>query len=249
MMSRQFDRVLSPTVRRALENLTTSPGTHERVAVFDADGTLWKNDASEALLDWVDERGLISPPSGSPSLLAHNDLLCARDRAVGYAWAAQVMAGQRRTDVVGWAATCFEERVRSRVLDESCALVRHLQDAGWEVWIVSASPIWVILPGARLFGIPEERILAIEVDVVDGVLTDRIHPPVTSGLGKVERIQRDLGRTPAVVAGNSIDDVPMLRLASACGVVINPGTLHGKSTDLVGMADSYGWHIIRTLEK
>lgn len=229
----------------AIEALIEHSGEHERVAVFDADGTLWAADASERFLDWIDERGLVPPPPGSSSLLAHSDKLCAQSRPTGYSWAAQAMAGQLRGLVQGWAEASFDERVREHIFPATRSVLGMFQRADWDVWIVSASPRWVLLPGARALGVPADRILAIDVEQDGDVLTDRVLEPVTTGQGKVARIRRDIGREPAFVCGNSVDDVPMLGLATGVGLVINPGTLHGVPTDLEATAHAKGWHVIR----
>lgn len=221
-------------------------GAEPGVCVFDADGTLWDADASEELLDWVDKRQLITPPAGSESLLAYSDELCAVDRARGYGWAAQAYAGVDLGRVLEWAEACFVERVEPGIKGVVAAIVERFHAAHWEVYVVSGSPWWAVLPGAERLGITRERVLAVEVEIDDGRLTDRLTGGVTSSQGKVARIKAKIGRTPAFACGNTIDDVPMLRLATHHAVVVDPIPLPDDATDLAAIARSHGWSILRT---
>jgi phosphoserine phosphatase len=72
----------------------------------------------------------------------------------------------------------------------------------------------------RLFGIPEDRILAAEVLVEQGMITDRL-VRVPSGPGKVEAIQSAIDVPPDCAFGNAIWDREMLAI-SKHPFAINP---------------------------
>lgn len=105
-------------------------------------------------------------------------------------------------------------------------LLDRLGKAGIETWIVTASNHITAQVCAEMFlGIPAERVLGIAPSVVDGTIRGQLDPgaPVTFGSGKVEAIDRYIGRTPVFVAGDSINQLPMMDLATGLKLVIYKG--------------------------
>jgi phosphoserine phosphatase len=92
--------------------------------------------------------------------------------------------------------------------------------SGCDVWAVSSSSQWIIRSGMRYFGIPQNRILAAEVAVENGIITDHLIR-VPSGPGKVEAIRSVLSSAPDCAFGNAIWDREMLAL-SRHAFAINP---------------------------
>jgi phosphoserine phosphatase len=88
------------------------------------------------------------------------------------------------------------------------------------VWAVSSTNEWVIRSGMRHFGIPEEKILAAAVRIVDGKVTDGLIR-VPTGEGKSKAIHQAIRRAPDAAFGNSIWDAAMLGIARK-PFVINP---------------------------
>ena len=72
------------------------------------------------------------------------------------------------------ASQYFNEFVRARIFAEMSSLVAALRHAGVEIWAVSSTNKWVISEGLREFSIPDERILAAEVRVENGIITSEI---------------------------------------------------------------------------
>lgn len=51
----------------------------------------------------------------------------------------------------------------AKIIPEMEELVKHLRARGWRVVIVTASPKWVIEPGALRLGLGRDDVLGIEV--------------------------------------------------------------------------------------
>jgi phosphoserine phosphatase len=85
----------------------------------------------------------------------------------------------------------------------------------------------------RSFGIPQNRILATETAVENGVITGRL-VRVPSGPGKVEAIESAIKAAPDCAFGNAIWDREMLAL-SKHPFVINP------NPNLKEIAVANGW--------
>jgi phosphoserine phosphatase len=117
------------------------------------------------------------------------------------------------------------------------SLVERLRGRGVELWAVSSSNRWVISEGVREFGIPDNRILAAEVRIVDGVITDDL-VDVPTGPGKAAALRRVGLTAPDAVFGNSVHDLAMLEMALH-PFPVNP------SPSLIAAAARNGWGYFR----
>ncbi len=216
-----LDKPSLPSSSKAVEFVNSVLQLKPQVAVFDCDGTLWSCDAGEGFFYWEMEHNLLSDE------IMH----WARKRYAAYK-AGKVSEEQMCGEMVTLHRGMTEaevERAALRYFDQGCLptvfpemqlLVHLLQGAGSDVWAVSSTNEWVIRAGMRHFGIPEEKILAASVRVMDGKITDRLLR-VPSGEGKPAAIKEYIARAPDAAFGNSIWDAAML-LTARHPFVINP---------------------------
>ncbi|MGA2569777.1 MAG: haloacid dehalogenase-like hydrolase [Terracidiphilus sp.] len=181
--------------------------------MFDCDGTLWSGDAGFGFMLWSLEQGLVSRST--------QDWIDTRYRAyragnVGEeamcGEMVQMYAGLRDAELRAAAARYMGEFLQGRVFAEMVSLVAKLRQAGTEIWAVSSTNRWVIAEGVRDFGIPEERILAAEARVADGIITDELID-VPTGPAKAVALKRVGQPAPDAVFGNSAHDLAMLEMA------------------------------------
>ncbi len=209
-----------------------------RVAVFDCDGTLWSGDSGYGFMVWSLEKGLVSRST--------SDWIDTRHRAYRAGTISelqicgemvQIYAGLREQELRAAAAKYVAKYVRPRVFAEMASLVAALGEAGVELWAVSSTNKWVVAEGVRPFGIPEERVLAAEVKVVDGVIANDL-VDVPTDEGKAAALARVGLPHPDAVFGNSIHDLAMLEIA-AHAFPVNP------SPALLEAAAKNGWGYFR----
>ena len=196
-----------------------------QAAAFDCDGTLWSGDAGEGFFSWELKQGFVSDQI----------VQWARQRYADYKAgqvAEDVMCGEMVTmhsglqeEVVQQACDAyFAQAIAPNIFPEMRELVQRLRASGCDVWAVSSSNQWIIRAGMRSFGIPQNRILAAEVAVESGIITDRLIR-VPSGPGKPEAIRSVLksspDHSPDCAFGNAIWDREMLAM-SKHPFVINP---------------------------
>ena len=179
-----------------------------RIATFDCDGTLWSGDAGEGFFSWEMQQGLVS------EAIARWARARYADYRAGHV-AEDVMCGEMvsmhhglRDEVVQQACeTYFPQAIAPNIFPEMRDLVQRLLEAGCDVWAVSSSSQWIIRSAMRFFGIPQNRILAAEVAIDHGTITDRLLR-VPSGPGKVEAIRSALKSSPDSSPDTSPDTLP-----------------------------------------
>ncbi len=207
-------------------------------ATFDCDGTLWSGDAGEGFFSWEleQEQRLVPEPIA----------LWARARYADYKAgqvAEEVMCGEMvtmhhglREEVVQQACdTYFPQAIGPNIFPEMRELVERLRESGCDVWAVSSSNQWIIRSAMRYFGILQNRILAAETAVENGIIMDRLIR-VPSGPGKPEAIRSVLKSPPDCAFGNAIWDREMLDM-SKHPFAINP------NADLKEIALTNGWKV------
>ena len=131
-------------------------------AVFDADNTIWKHDIEEALLAWLEYRGLLRieslsasilplPIRSSESLFSYYQYLSQIDHSICYLWACQAFSGFSLRDIqseikemLNFGSSIPIPRSNRtipvpRIYPAQRQLINHLADEGVDVWVVSAS--------------------------------------------------------------------------------------------------------------
>ena len=209
------------------------------VACFDADWTLWNYDLGEAFLRWVSAGGLL--PARPAGLEAYEEYLrrVRENRCEGYAFATKVLAGLSESDVERWSRQLAAAwpSYRKAMVD----LLLGLHANGVECFVISATADWTVKAALEYLGFPRERVFGMRVAVEAGVLTDRLLGPITCGEGKVEAIERYVGRMPDLAFGDSLGDLPMLE-ASRQPIVV--ATLDRQDSELARIAKERGWPIL-----
>ncbi len=209
-----------------------------KVAVFDCDGTLWSGDAGYGFMVWSLDEGLVSRST--------SDWIDTRHRAYRAGKVSeleicgemvQIYAGLRDQELRDAAARYFDEFVRGRIFREMMDLVAELRARDVQLWAVSSTNRWVVAEGVRAFGIPEERVLAAEVRIENGIITSQL-VDVPTDEGKAATLRRIGLETPDAVFGNSVHDLAMLEMARH-PFPVNP------SPGLLEAAARKGWGCFR----
>ncbi len=225
-----------PLSEKAVRFVDSVVALRPAVAVFDCDDTLWKGDSGKGFMDWEIERKLIP------------EKVIAWGRA-RYAQYEQGKVGEEEMcgEMVAWhkgitiaaleeaGERYISEGIDKRIFPEMQELVSRLLNAGCDVWAVSSTNEWVIRAGVKRYGIRRDHVLAVSVEVENGIATERL-VRVPSGEGKAVAVRQFIGEQPDIVFGNSIHDAAMLSLARhAYAINANP--------DLKQIAQARGWTI------
>lgn len=212
-----------------------------KAVAFDADGTLWRGDVGEDFLRKAALEERYPAMKGRRGLFEEYERRVAADPASAYAFCVELLEGASEAEVRGDGQAFFDARFKGRIFQAAKTLTAALAKAGYDVWVVSASPHWQVVPGALALGIPEERVIAVSCAVTDGVLRLPVVQPVPCFEGKVRQLQ-SRGIRPVLALGNGELDLPMLAYAERA-IAVAP---HGEAGNaLVREAQRRSWPILR----
>ncbi len=231
---------LAPECRALLAQLVREPARGRPVA-FDADGTLWRGDVGEDLLRYLAAEDRLPRHAGRRGLYAEYERLVEVDPADAYAFAVEVMEGLEEQTLQALCRDFFRRRFVGRVFPFVRPLLAELDAAGFSVWIVSASPRWIVQAGAEALGLRPEQVIGVDAELDGGRLTSRVRHPVPCGEGKVTHLERR-GLRPVLGVGNGDLDLPMLAYSERA-LVVAPFGEPGNA--LVRAALDRGWPVQR----
>jgi phosphoserine phosphatase len=209
-----------------------------RVAVFDCDGTLWSGDAGSSFMHWSIAQGMLSPDAIAWMNERYKGYLAGQVSELAICGEmVQVYRGLRESDIRAAAATFFSTQIEKNIFPEMLTLIHELQSAGTEIWAVSSTCDWVIEEGVKRFSIPANRVLAAQVAIANGIVTDSLID-VPTDEGKVTALARVHLTAPDCVFGNSVHDAAMLAIARPGGAFpVNP------SGALLSRAAAENWRV------
>jgi phosphoserine phosphatase len=122
-----------------------------------------------------------------------------------YAMQAWIYAGHPRAAVAAFGEQLFEAGFSSSIFADMKRVVELLRAAGVEVLIASASHAALVVPGARLLGIPAANVMGMEPALDDDGRVRASLPVSTYGPHKAAVVHGRLGqRRPLLAFGDSV---------------------------------------------
>lgn len=201
------------------------------IAAFDADGTLWDFDLGEAFFDYQIEHCNLKLP---PNPVAHYHELKKQHPPTAYLWLAQISAGHKLEQVRQWADACIEKLKPLPIFPAQQKLIQFLLQNQVEVIIVTASIKWAVEPGARLFGLSNEKVFGVQSKVSlnskgQFIVDTEQEGPMTWKQGKAEAVMQYKKQAPFLCVGNSTGDQNLLAIASELAIAVRA---HSKEEEL-----------------
>lgn len=209
---------------------STVPMETRKVAVFDCDGTLFGQApyylADEALYDYAKRNYAGKTDSLSVAKMKVVDQLLHGDN-VGVDFVqnrVRFLSGLTADEIQAIGNTMFHEKYQNKMYPEMKSLIKNLENYGFEVWILSASPELLYQRFcAEQLGLPEDRILGVKSRVGEGgVVTDELVYPVSQDEGKADVVRTFIKADPLFVGGNSRGDLEMMNTSVGIKLMINP---------------------------
>jgi phosphatidylglycerophosphatase C len=226
---------------------------------FDGDGTLWSGDvgddlfraflakgrveppAAAAIEAFAREHGVSEPQGGTRLAAAVYDAYLAG--TVPEEPVCELMtyacAGWPAADVVALAReVVLGAGVLARLQSETARVVEWAARAGVEAFVVSASPVVVVVEAARALGFDEAHVLAATPVERDGLHFADVLRPIPYGEGKVTRLREKMGDRPLYAAfGDNVFDIPLLRAAEVRIAVRPKPRLLARAGEVPGLVE------------
>ena len=209
-------------------------------AVFDADGTLWRDDVGEAFLRHLVALGWVQLPDGRDPYRAYEEAV-DRDKRTGYAYAAQLLAGLPAARVQAEAARFSAQWVPPRIIASAELLLMVCRSSGHTPVVVSASQIDIVRAAVVHAGVAWTCCTGMATEVGrDGRYTETLLEPLTYAEGKVAAaVDKKWGPIAVAVGDSFTGDLALLSAASVPIVVAVQG-----ASPLADEAARRGWTVI-----
>ena len=197
--------------------------------MFDCDGTLLDGDVSTLTGWFLMKNGLVDQariPSEFQSESFYLNMTLADFERVKIAvekvfglihlleWEILIQAGLPESSVEQYSSQAIELAFKNKWVSLSSTLPQILNIFSKRAWIVSGSTRPTVLTVAKKLGVVPTRVIATELEVLDGIYQARFSDEgfVWQG-GKVRALQA-AKVLPVFVAGDSIGDLHMLEMAT-----------------------------------
>src|SRR5438093_247945 len=130
-----------PEIRQALDKLMAS-SEPKKIAVFDADGTLWHDDLGEAFFKYQISKNLAPGLRGVADPWSTYKEKCNIDTAKAFGWLAQINAGLTDEVVHAQSTEFYQHSFKQKVDPHLRELISELKRHQFEIWICTASIKW-----------------------------------------------------------------------------------------------------------
>ena len=201
------------------------------LAVFDADGVLWHGDVSEDFTLWM-----ISEGHFDGKLWPVYERRNHEDPAAGCIQILNFYTGKTAQEVRTLVERFWQVAPERSWLPRVRAVLKWARSRDMAIFVVSGTPAIVLEPLRRHLDI--DRVFGIELEYdTDGRATGKSTGITTVGVGKAERVRAETDMPVQLAAGNSVLDVPMLRMSTGVSWAINP------DRTLRSVAEQAGWFI------
>jgi phosphatidylglycerophosphatase C len=239
-------------LNRRLERLLQ--GTDDRIVAFDADGTLWQDDVGTLTFDYALAQAELHAealPGLEAALLAlgHKGArfnnASEAGREINRLFHAGQIGEKQMAELQVWSYAGHTEQSARALAERALATqnrdamqhrgiattLRLAQDHGALVWVVSASPRWVVQLAVQSLGVDGAHVIGGQARLHDGKLTTDLAAPLPYGPDKLHAL-RAVHPTARLVAafGDSTFDLDLLGGAElAVGIGRKTSLLEGLS--------------------
>ena len=109
-----------------------------------------------------------------------------------------------------------------RFIKESLDLLKELNDAGFDIWVVSGSNQWSVEAVCDHIGIRPDHVIGIDLAEKDNVFTPSVKQPVPVLEGKVGALKKRVSSAPKIVVSDSTYDIPLFKYSEELRVLVRP---------------------------
>ena len=188
----------------------TTKTIDNRMAVFDADGTLWPEDVGHDFFHYQVHKQLIE----KPLWMEQFNTIYKQNSTQTCMSIAQCNQGVLLKDYLQWFLNFLEEHPLN-VFSFQRKLIDILRKLDVQIFVISASPKWIVEEALSYYNLPIHQTIGVQTKIVNGKITDQILLPPPIKEGKVKAFLNTTCNTyPFFVSSNSISDLSILKSAT-----------------------------------
>jgi phosphoserine phosphatase len=204
-----------------------------KLALFDADGTLWCDDAADDFARWMIDSGHVQIGDRWNEYLR----IYRQDHAAGCAYMLSFYAGLSREQLHQRIGQWWQQADRNWVPEVLESLL-WLAERGYSIWVVTGSPTDVMLPLEDF--LPVSKVVGMDFELDAGnVITGRLSGISCTDAGKADKVRQIAGdKAVAFAAGNGSLDAAMLELSTGVIWSVYPNSAFHE------LSAAKGWHVL-----
>lgn len=210
-------------------------------AVFDADGTLWKEDIGFGFFYYQIENKWIEDESLKKKV---NDLYNESPQNS----CSLIVQLNKNIHIKQYRKWCKEYLKTNPVTVFSFQkkLISFLHNKGVKNYVVTASPEWLVEEAIKHYELPIDKVIGFKTLIKNELITDQLQYPLPIGSGKMSAyLQKSNSIYPFFSSGNTLSDLDLLELASHFKLVVTSASKNEKHFDseriLLSIARQKSW--------
>jgi phosphoserine phosphatase len=132
-----------------------------------------------------------------------------------------------------------------RFIRESVEILKYLQQHGFDLWAVSGSNQWSVEAVFRPLGIPDDHVLGIGLQEINGEHVSHVKPPAPVLAKKVLALQEHTATRPLIVVSDSRYDIPLFEYSAGLKILVK--SENGDTTDFFSTGNirkDNSWRVI-----
>ena len=181
-----------------------------KTAVFDADGTLWKEDIGWGFFNYQIQNQMILKNQTQKSI----EKLYLNSPQKTCAMIVQANKGIPLSQYISWVKDYLKTNPL-HVFSFQRKIIQFLKSQNTKIYVVSASPEWALVEALRYYELPIDHALGFKTHLKKGVITDNLQYPLPYGSGKMTAfLQAEKNTCPFFASGNSMSDLDIMELSS-----------------------------------
>lgn len=188
-----------------------------KIAVFDADGTLWPEDAGFGFFEYQVKNNLLQEKDFLESI----DEFYKTNQSKTCSIILQKNKGISFNQYISWCKDFFKTDPLT-VFSFQRQLIKCLKKLDVTIYVVSASPQWVVEQAMKHYELPVDFVVGVRTAIDDkGVITDDLMYPLSIASGKVNAfLERSKNLYPFFVSGNTVSDLDLLESSTHIRCVV-----------------------------
>lgn len=203
------------------------------LAVYDADGTMWRDDVADDFTKWMIDTGHADGSLWDEYLRIYRD-----DHAAGCRYLLMLYRGLPYDEFRRLIWEWWREHAQRNWIVEVVESIYYLADVGYTIWIVTGSPSGTMLPVPDFLPIHRTVGMDFEIDD-DGIITGNVAGISCADEGKAEKVRALWGDKPILLsAGNGSLDRWMMELSTNVIWSVFPNSSFHE------YSKAQGWHIL-----